>query len=115
MANTDEVAKVKLIMGIQGDDKDTLVSFALDNAKELILNYCHLDMIPTGLETTHLRMAIDIYREEGLGTEDSPNTVTGISIGDTKTTFGTLDEHYTTSLLKDYRKSLNAYRKVAFK
>lgn len=115
MANTDDVAKVKLILGIQGNDKDTLIAFALDNAEELILNYCHLSEVPSGLGTTHLRMAVDIYRDEGLGSQDVPRSVTGVSIGDTKTTFDNMDETYSVSLLKDYRKSLNAYRKVAFK
>ena len=60
----DQISKLKKLLGVETADKEFAVSFALDTANELIVNYCHISEIPEGLSNTVLRIAMDIYRNE---------------------------------------------------
>ena len=71
-----------------------------------------IDEIPAELETTVLRMAMDIYRNEKPGETETPQRVSSAQIGDTSTSFGTVSASFTDSLMKNYKSSLNRYRKV---
>lgn len=107
------INKLKKLLGNSVDD--TMVEFTLENVQEIVKNYCNITEIPTSLDNTILRMAIDLYRNEQLGDSSNPLVVKSISAGDTSTSFdvgGTTE--FTTSLLKDYKKQLNRYRKVVF-
>jgi hypothetical protein len=48
------------LLGLNADEQsiEICVEFALDNAKDIVKNYCHIDEIPAELETTVLRMWI---------------------------------------------------------
>lgn len=110
------VDRLAMLLGKPGTDEIMLarIEFALDNAKEIALNYCHIEEIPEGLETTVLRMAMDIYRNEKPGEEDTPRAVSSVQMGDTTTAFGALSTGFSDSLMKNYKASLNRYRKVVF-
>ena len=110
------VGRLAMLLGKPGTDEIMLarIEFALDNAKEIALNYCHIEEIPEGLETTVLRMAMDIYRNEKPGEEDAPRAVSSVQMGDTTTVFGALSTGFSDSLMKNYKASLNRYRKVVF-
>ena len=64
-----DVKTLKMLLGIDGDDtsKDALLTFTLANVEEIIKNYCHVRRVPDGLSHTALRMAVDLYRNEGFG------------------------------------------------
>lgn len=96
------------------DVKSEYSEFALDNATEIALNYCNIDEIPQGLQNTIVRMAMDIYRNEQMGSGDTPQVVSGISIGDTSTSYTNISTDYSSSLLKQYKNSLNRYRKLVW-
>lgn len=115
MARADNIDKVKKLLGIQDDASDVLVEFALDNASEIIKNYCNITTVPAELNLTLIRMSVDLYRNEKLGSSDVPRNVTGVTIGDTSTSFGDISSDYSETVLKNYTKILNRYRKVAFK
>lgn len=115
MARADNVDKVKKLLGIKGDAADVLVEFALDNASEIIKNYCNIKSVPAELNLTMIRMGVDLYRNEKLGSSDVPQKVTGVTIGDTSTSFGDISSDYSETVLKNYTKVLNRYRRVAFK
>lgn len=92
-----------------------LVRTALDAAEELIRNYCNIDGVPAGLENTAARMAAEMARSEAYGSAQALAAVKSVTMGDTNTVFAQAQsEGYAESLLKDYRKQLNRYRKVAF-
>lgn len=115
MADTKTVEKLKSLLGIKEEDKTIYAEFALDHAEETVKNYCHINTIPEGLTMTVLRMAMDVYRNERLGEVEIPQAVKSISMGDTSTSFGiTETPGYAESLLRDYKKQLNPYRKVVF-
>ena len=62
-----------------------------------------------------MRMAMDLYRNEQFGDSAVPMAVKSISEGDTSTSFGTIESSgYAQTLLKNYQKQLNRYRKVGF-
>lgn len=111
MQYEDIKEKLWKLLGMEADEKG-LVEFAFADAKETALNYCRLDEIPTGLENTVLRMAMDIFRNEELGSSDVPGAVASIALGDTSTSFGKTSEEFRSGLLKDYKAQLNRYRRL---
>ena len=111
----EELKIVKKLLGISGGDKDLILRFILQDTEEKIKNYCNLDEVPQELIHTKISMAVDIYRNEQIGNESAPAAVKSISIGDTSTSFGTVqDSSRVETLWKDYKKQLNRYRKVGF-
>lgn len=109
------LATLKSLLGIQDNSKDILLEFALDNTEEIIKNYCNIDMIPQELHTTHIRMAMDVYRMEQPGEENTPLAETSVKEGDTTVNYSKVHtSEYMNSILKDYKKNLNRYRKVGF-
>lgn len=113
----EKVEQLKTLLGIAADDtdKDLLVQFALESAQELILNYCNIDEVPDGLASTLMRISMDIYRNEQPGGSEVPQAVKSVETGDTKTSFGVTETTgYSESIVKNYKKQLNRYRKVEF-
>lgn len=118
MVNTAEVKKLKGFLGMDtgsSGKEDVFVEFALETAKENILNYCHIEKIPEGLATTVICMAADIYRDSQYGSADMPVQVTSVKVGDTSTSFGNASAEYAQDLFKKYRTVLNRYRRVVFR
>lgn len=113
MADTRDIEKVLTLLSLSEEKKD-LVAFALDDAEEIILNYCHIDKIPEKLHQTMLRMALDLYRAEKIGDSEAVGTLSSVTVGDTSTSFNTQDSEYKASVLKTYETSLKAFRKVKF-
>ena len=110
------VERLSALLGISDPDETVKVhlEFALENAEDTVKNYCHIDEIPAGLETTVLRMAMDIYRNEHMGSANIPQTVSSVQIGDTTTSFKTSAAEFSESLMKNYKPVLIRYRKVVF-
>ena len=123
---TDILQKLKMLLGVTGEDKDTLLQFALDDTKMIILNYCNLTYVPKGLETVWLKMALEFYNSSGasngsisVGANASGN-ISSISEGDTSVSFDTSSSGGSTSsqtsttdgLINNYIVQLNQFRKV---
>lgn len=107
-----EIAKLKNLLGIVSDEKDTILQFILDDVEETILNYCNIEKMPTGLLNTAYRMAMDIYRNENVGSEENAGgDITSIKEGDTTVNFGS--NVFASSLLKNYAVQLRRYRRLA--
>lgn len=114
-----EVSALKRLLGVDSTDtsKDFILQFILDDVEGKVLDYCHLEELPTGLKNVCYRMAIDVHRNENLGQEERETVVSSISEGDTSTSFKVKDQDkmYLDSILKDYRPQLNRYRKLVWK
>lgn len=109
-----DIEKLKTLLGITGADHDTLLQFALDNVAETILNYCNLVTIPDGLKNTAYRMAMDLYRNENLGSTGVDNgLITSTTAGDTSVSYKE-NTAYNQTLLKNYQAQLNRYRKMVW-
>ena len=114
---TLELEALKPLLGLAVSDtsQDAVLTFILDDVQEVILNYCNLDELPGGLKNTAYRMAMDIYRNEGIGEADgAAGNVTSIKEGDTQVNFGATkyEAAFAASVLKDYIPQLNQYRKL---
>lgn len=115
MADIEAVEKLKALLGVTGEENNLLVEFALEQAEDIVKNYCNIEEIPEELKSTVFRMAAELYRNEQYGETGVPQAVKSISEGDTSTSFGTIETAgYAESLLKDYKKQLNRYRRVVF-
>lgn len=112
-----DLAKLKALLGIEDDSKDVILEFVIADVEETIKNYCHVEEMPEGLVNTGYRMAMDLYRNENIGSETAAvGTVSSISEGDTSTSFQQyVDANFKDTVLKNYKSSLNRYRKVAWK
>lgn len=109
--------KLKKLLGIPLEDnsKDFLLEFALEDVEQIVKNYCHIKEIPKELNTTVLKMAIDIYRNENLGEEESSlGSISSISEGDTSVSYRSSVAEFKDSLIKDYKAQLNKYRKLVW-
>lgn len=107
--------RLKLLLGITGTEKDIFLEFALENAEEIVRNYCHVEEVPKELSTTVFRMSMDLYRSENIGNESGSETVKSISQGDTSVTLETSGgTDYKQSILKNYETQLRKYRKLVW-
>lgn len=113
-----DIEKLKPLLGISKSEirDDALLAFLLSNVEEVILNYCNLRALPDGLENTAYRMAMDLYRNEQIGSSAAENQVSSIEEGDTKVAFSSspYDSSFADSLLKNYTVQLNRYRRMAW-
>lgn len=109
-----EVEVLKDLLGISKEDssKDAVLQFTLSQVEDTILNYCNLEEIPKRLINMVYRMAIDLYRSENFGEEESKLQVSSLSEGDTSTSFSNVSDSIQGTLLKDYKGQLNRFRKV---
>ncbi|EGT5474328.1 TPA: phage head-tail connector protein [Clostridioides difficile] len=113
-----EVERLKKLLGISKEDysKEMILEFILEDVEEIVKNYCNVSVIPEGLNSTVLRMAIDMYKNESLGSEDiALGSISSISEGDTSVSYRSSASEFKESLLKDYKSQLNRYRKIRWK
>lgn len=113
----EQLNKLKGLLGIDITDtsKDALLQFALEDIENIVKEHCHIDTVPIGLNTTVIRMAMELYRNENLGDEGiSLGSVSSISEGNTSTSFRSSPSEFKDSLLKDYKSRLNKYRKLVW-
>lgn len=105
--------KLKVLMGMEGEETDSLLSMALDTAREMICNYCHVEEVPEGLYMAQIRMAAEVYRNE-LSGEAGGDGVSSVSLGDMTVALGdkTVSQNYQESLMKNYKAQLNRYRRL---
>ncbi len=111
------IERIKPLLGIAATDtaQDASLAFILGDVTEIILNHCNVTVLPVGLENTACRMAIDLYRNEGIGDTDAPSAVSSIEEGDTTVQFRkAVDENFKDTLLKNYTPQLNRYRRVSW-
>ena len=113
-----ELNKLKQYIGIEITDtsKDVQLNFIISDVEETITNYCNVEEVPSGILNTSYRMAIDLYRNENLGHEESAlGSVSSISAGDTSTSFKqSVDDSFKDTLLKNYKPQLDRYRKLVW-
>lgn len=115
MFDLSELVFLKDILGIKDSDKDITLQFVLSDVKQIIKNYCHIKEVPEELNTTVLKMAIDMYRNENLGEEESSlGPISSITEGDTSISYRSSANEFKDSLLKDYKAQLNKYRKLVW-
>lgn len=115
MEKSELVCNLKELVGGLSTDSSFLFEFTVDKAWNMVCNYCNIDTVPDGLETTVLSMCVDIYRTENYGNAEEKSTVKSVSEGDVSVSYATAyTNNPSTEFLKDYKSQLNKYRKVAW-
>ena|SRR3712207_2151355 len=112
-----ELDKLKSLLGISKDDntKDIYLEFVLDDIFQIIKDYCNIKEVPEQLNNTVVKMAIDLYRNQNLGEEDTPlGSISSITEGDTSISYRSSVNEFKDSLLNDYKAQLNRYRKLVW-
>lgn len=100
--------RVKLLLGIKDDTQDEILSFLIDSVCDAVKGYCKISELPETLNTTIIRMAVDLYRREGYGSQEIPQTVQSETQGSRSVTY-TANPSNTDDLITDYEKLLEPY------
>jgi hypothetical protein len=112
-----QLEKLKKLLGIplDNDSKDFLLQFTLEDIEQMIKGHCNIREVPKELNNTILKMAVDLYRNENLGEEESSlGSVSSISEGDTTVSYKSSSNEFKDTLIKDYKTQLNRYRKLVW-
>ncbi|MCI8521185.1 MAG: hypothetical protein HFE51_10455 [Clostridia bacterium] len=73
---------VKMLLGIEDNEQDRLLSFLIEDCVNLILGYCRIEILPRQLESLVPTIAADAYRAKGYGQETAPEVIKSVSEGD---------------------------------
>ncbi|WMJ79541.1 phage head-tail connector protein [Clostridium sp. MB40-C1] len=112
-----QLEKLKKLLGLplEDDSKDFLLEFTLEDVEQIVKDYCHIKEIPETLNTIMLKIAMDMYRNENLGEEESSlGSISSISEGDTSISYRSAASEFKDSLIRDYKTQLNRYRKLVW-
>lgn len=82
--------KVKLLLGINGADQDSILEFVIQTLEEMILAYIGQDTLPAPLEKVLVVMAVSYYKAAALGNSSAAvGSVSSVRRGDVTTSFTT--------------------------
>ncbi len=109
--NSDSLVTLKMLLGIEDNEQDSLLSFLIEDTENLILGYCRLEIMPRQLESLVPVIAADMYRAKGYGNIAVPSDIKSISQGERSVSIETKrpDDEI---ILKNYFKRLNPFRNV---
>lgn len=99
---------VKMLLGIEDNEQDCLLSFLIEDCVNLILGYCRIEILPRQLESLVPTIAADAYRAKGYGQETAPEVVKSISEGDRSISYS--DTNPNNDFFKNYYDRLNPFR-----
>ena len=109
------VNTLKSLLGIEDDSKNVLLEFSIEQARQVVKDYCNINEVPEVLNSVIIKMAMDYYRNEQPGEKEVPQVVTSITEGDTSTSYSkSTSTEFESGLIKNYEKQLKRYRKVRF-
>lgn len=92
---------------------EALLIFACRYVEQAVKNFCHLKKYPKKLEFIGYEMALDFFRNGGLGADGTNLSVTSVTEGDATVKYGNVvSEQFMEGFLKDYTAQLVAFRKV---
>jgi hypothetical protein len=105
--------QVKLLLGISGTDKDTLLTLLCDNVTAQVKTYCRIsDVSDAGLQGIMADIVVTRYRARGYGQEATPKVLSGLSEGDVSFTYKAAQYETTGELTDAEKKALAQYRKL---
>ena len=104
----EALGTLKMLLGIKDGDSDELLSFLIEDAENLILGYCRIDILPRQLESLVPTIAADAYRAKGYGQTSAPEVVKSISEGDRSVSYA--ETNPDNDFLSNYYSRLNSFR-----
>jgi len=120
MAISDIVASVKRRAFITTTDSDELITDLAGEMAAKVLEYCHLDALPEGLNGTVVSMTSDRFQELRERAGNATGIVASVSDGQQSVSYKSSAEaaklpNDDASFLRGYLTILNQYRKVKFR
>lgn len=97
----------KLLLGINTEDKDEILSFIIDDTVSCVKAYCRIDGLPYALYGLCAQIAAKSYRESGYGSEEIPKEVQSVSEGDRSVTFKAVSD--TTGIIANFKGRLRPF------
>ncbi len=97
-----------MLLGIKDDEQDGLLSFLINDTINMIMSYCHIEVLPRQLESLVPKIAADMYRIKGYGDSKSPEVVKSRSEGERSVTYAENDND---EIFSNYYKRLDPFRK----
>ena len=85
-----------------------MLSFLIEDTVNMIMAYCHIDVLPRQLESLVPKIAADMYRAKGYGDSKSPEVVKSRSEGERSVTYAETDND---KIFSNYYKRLDPFRK----
>lgn len=104
----EALSTLKMLLGIEDDSKNTLLSFLIDDTVDMILGYCRIEVLPRQLESLVPIIAADMYRSKGYEQENAPEVIKSVSEGDRSVSYA--DANPKNDFLENYYKRLNPFR-----
>ena len=99
---------VKMLLGIEDNEQDSLLSFLIDDTVNMILGYCRIEILPRQLESLVPVIVADAYRAKGYGQETAPEVIKSVSEGDRSVSYA--DKNPNNDFFKNYYDRLNPFR-----
>lgn len=106
--NVEALSTLKMLLGIEDSEQDSLLSFLIGDAENLILGHCQIDFIPRQLESLVPKIAADMYRAKGYGSAEAPQIVKSVS-QDKRTVSFSENNTSTEDFLKSYIQRLKPF------
>lgn len=78
-ANSEALETLKMLLGIKDGEQDSLLSFLICDAINMILGRCQIEILPRQLESLVPVVAADMYRFKCYGKSDAPQTIKAIT------------------------------------
>ncbi len=78
----EALERLKMLLGINESEQDSLLSFLIEDTVDMILGYCRIEVLPRQLESLIPMIAADMYRAKGYGQIGAPEVVKSISEGE---------------------------------
>lgn len=96
-----------MLLGIEDNSQDSLLSFLIDDIVSMILSYCRIEVLPTQLIGLVPQIVMSQYRNRGYGGEETPMEVKSISQGDRSISFES--KKASNDILNNYKSRLNPF------
>ena len=113
----EQQEKLQKLLDITAPDSNITftLEFILEDVNEIVKSYCNITEIPSALNNTVIKMAIDMYRRQGLGSEETPlGSISSITEGDVSISYRSNATEIKDSLLTNYKSQLSKYRKLVW-
>lgn len=118
------LVQLKKLKGIDGNETDDVLLFALETAIYDVLNYCHIEIDdwPEAIDNTTVLMTIDLINEASFifkaDAESVEGEVKSLTEGDFSISRETKADAYkkimsAPSFSRNYRRNLNRFRRLA--
>ena len=101
----EAVKTVKALLGIAGDEEDTLLALLVDESVGYTLGYCRRETIPESLKSVIPMMAADLYRTKMYGTKEA-KAVKSVTQGERSVTY---EVNSTSNVFSAYHSRLKPY------